>query len=159
MKRAFTLVELIFVLVIVGILAAVAIPKFSQLQDNARITAELSTAASVQSALESCHGEWVVNEGNFTCGYDINSSDLNSYGYPPADQLGSGDSSPLSHLLKNADNIGWSRNSGTKIYYGPASDPSKGTTHCLENKPCKGRCWIYDDGNGTFKLETRSNRC
>lgn len=35
MKRAFTLIELIFVIVIIGLLAAVAVPKFLNLKQNA----------------------------------------------------------------------------------------------------------------------------
>ncbi len=149
-QKAFTLIELIFVIVIIGILAAYAIPKFTHLKENARITAELSTAASVQSAIENCHGEWVINEGTFTCGYDIPDSDINSHGFPANDKLGTTTDKPLNHILKNADAIGWIRNNNH--YYGPASNPTTGTSHCLNNKPCKGKCWIYDDTNGTFTL-------
>ena len=38
MKKAFTMIELIFVIVIIGILAAIAIPKLSATRDDAVIT-------------------------------------------------------------------------------------------------------------------------
>ena len=155
-KKAFTLIELIFTIVIIGVLAAVAVPKFSGLSDNAQIAAELATASSVQVALDSCHGEWIINEGTFTCGVDIVSSDdstneLSTGGYPENDTLGNSVSAPLDRILKNAAGIGWSR-SGTE-YRGPASDTTKGISNCKENKPCNTKHWEYDDKKGTFTLK------
>ena len=150
LKKAFTLIELIFTIVIIGVLAAVAVPKFSGLTDNSKIAAELSTAASVQVALDSCHGEWIINEGTFTCGGSIASADLNNDGYPNNDKLGSSTSSPLDAILKNAKGIGWSR-SGTE-YRGVASDDTKGVTKCKANKPCTSNHWKYNENEGTFTL-------
>ena len=43
MKRAFTLIELIFVIVIIGLLAAVAVPKFLNLKQNAQAASVVKT--------------------------------------------------------------------------------------------------------------------
>ena len=50
-KKAFTMVELIFVIVVIGILAAIAVPKFAATRDDALITRGMATLASVRSAI------------------------------------------------------------------------------------------------------------
>ena len=50
-KKAFTMVELIFVIVVIGILSAIAIPKLAATRDDAQITKALATLASVRSAI------------------------------------------------------------------------------------------------------------
>lgn len=45
MKQAFTMIELIFVIVILGVLAAVAIPKFNATRNNAKIAVMSQTMA------------------------------------------------------------------------------------------------------------------
>ncbi|MEO1928125.1 MAG: prepilin-type N-terminal cleavage/methylation domain-containing protein [Nautiliaceae bacterium] len=50
MKKAFTLIELIFVIVIIGLLAAVAIPKFQNLRQNAIVTGALQPLTDLNSS-------------------------------------------------------------------------------------------------------------
>jgi len=53
MKRAFTLIELIFVIVIIGLLAAVAVPKFLNLKQNAEASSVVKTTVdAAQQAVE-----------------------------------------------------------------------------------------------------------
>lgn len=60
MKKAFTMIELVFVIVIIGILAAVAIPKLSATRDDAKVSAVISNARKILGDLEA----YYISQGN-----------------------------------------------------------------------------------------------
>jgi len=54
-KNAFTMIELIFVIVILGILAAVAIPKLTATRDDALVSREVSNAKTTKQNMISSY--------------------------------------------------------------------------------------------------------
>lgn len=156
LSNGFTLIELIFVIVIIGVLSAVAIPKFQNLTDNSKISSELATAASVQSAIDATHGDWITNTCTFDWGNGQNtataSAEFNTTGYPTASEI-EGPNGPFSNLLKNADNGDWVKGADG-FYRGPATrtDGKGAKDRNLAHKPEGNDYWEYNATAGTFKL-------
>ena len=55
MKKAFSMIELIFVIIIIGILAAVAIPRLSATRDDAIIVKVRTDISNIRSAIANLH--------------------------------------------------------------------------------------------------------
>jgi len=94
LRKGFTLIELLIVIVIIGILAAIAIPKFSKTREKAYFKAMMSDLRNLEAAQEIYYS---VPTNNYS--YAANLTDLGSDFNP---------SQGVSVAMVAGNNTGWS---------------------------------------------------
>jgi len=88
-QKGFTLIELIVVIVILGILAATALPRFAGLERDARFSSAKGLMGSVQSASALAHAAWLVAGSGTATTVTMEGITVNMVnGYPAATDTG-----------------------------------------------------------------------
>ncbi len=78
-ESGFTLIELMVVVVIIGILAAIAIPQFANIINNSRLKADIATGKTIKDAVD----QYYTDKGSYpsTTSTTTLAADLKTAGY------------------------------------------------------------------------------
>jgi len=154
MTKAFTMIELIFVIVILGILSAIALPKFQGIRNQADIANAKAQVSTIRAAIANdrqrrlilgCSLYAKIGTGTFDCNADntYNNAGTKYNSINNGTDLFGG---VLTREITNSNTVGnwYTNNRGTGTYYYNLSGGDLTFTY-------------QDDKNGTFECTATAN--
>lgn len=151
MKKAFTMMELIFVITIIGILAAIAVPKFAATRSDAEVTKAKATIASVKAAL-STERQLRILRGNFNSIDSLNADASGAFS-----TFGDGSGGDTGRFVLESTVPGCNGGSDTACW--TATGTATGTTYTYTMPSGVGGSVAFTLSGGQFTCSMSDSKC
>ncbi len=144
-RNAFTMIELVFVITIIGILTAIAVPKFAATRNDALIARGKDTLAAVRNALATERQKRILR-GDFTKITDLSAGGAGKvFDKFSADKDGN-KNDVLEYPPKSCTDVGcWSGSGSTYTFYGPGGTNCTYTLNSAGTKLTTSSCSLFGE--------------
>jgi len=179
MKKAFTLIELIFVIVIIGILATVTMSRYEEIQDDAIAAVEKATAGEARHSILSFYGWALLHPGDQNKTVQIVSQDGTEYNctiifssnrypitltarevgvstdnnYSVGSSTNIGDYKTLAPMMLDPSTIKEWNSTRIDSQFEHLNGPATNSVIYDNAELKKGMYWLYDNKNGHIMLK------
>jgi MSHA pilin protein MshA len=147
-QQGFTMIELVMVIVILGILAATALPKFVSLQKDAKLASLDAMKGALQSAAAMVHAKAIINNNadNSTSTWtDMNNNGTKSladgdvavvYLYPTADNNGMTNLIDMDGFTRSTAEFRFDGVNGCEVQYAHPTASGLLPTYTIDSSNC-----------------------